>query len=86
MAWVTRLRPGGTLLLVEGRWREAGQSGVPYVDGAESLPWHGGVPTDDLARAVRPVAADLRIEPLSGDDDLWGGSVADERHALIARI
>jgi hypothetical protein len=28
---------------------------------------------------------DLRIEPLSGDD-LWGGSVADERYALSARI
>jgi hypothetical protein len=64
-AWVTRLRPGGTLLLVEGRWREAGQSGVPHVAGAESLPWHGGVTADDLARAVRPLVADLRIEPSS---------------------
>lgn len=27
--WVTRLRPGGRLVLVEGRWREAGQKECP---------------------------------------------------------
>ncbi|GAA4306213.1 hypothetical protein GCM10023086_24360 [Streptomyces venetus] len=37
-AWIARLRPGGRLILVEGRWREAGQTGKPYVAGAETLP------------------------------------------------
>nr|WSX47942.1 class I SAM-dependent methyltransferase [Streptomyces sp. NBC_00974] len=83
--WVARLSPGGRLVLVEGRWREAGRSGVPYVAGAESLPWNGGVTADDLAAAVRPLVSGLHIEPLSGDSDLWGGPVSDERYALIAR-
>lgn len=34
--WVTRLRPGGRLVLVEGVWSDMG--GEPYVDGAQSLP------------------------------------------------
>ncbi|MEU4729685.1 class I SAM-dependent methyltransferase [Streptomyces sp. NPDC023588] len=84
--WVTRLRPGGRLVLVEGRWREAGQSGVPYVAGAESLPWNGGIGAEDLAAAVRPLVAAVRIEPLSSDTDLWGGPVDDERYALIADV
>ncbi|MEU6896323.1 class I SAM-dependent methyltransferase [Streptomyces sp. NPDC046557] len=84
--WVARLRPGGRLVLVEGRWREAGQSGVPYVAGAESLPWNGGIGAEDLAAAVRPLVAAVRIEPLSSDPDLWGGPVDDERYALIADV
>lgn len=84
--WVTRLRPGGRLVLVEGRWREAGQSGVPYVAGAESLPWNGGIGAEDLAVAVRPLVAAVRIEPLGSDPDLWGGPVDDERYALIADV
>lgn len=84
-AWVARLGPGGRLVLVEGRWREAGDSGAPYVAGAESLPWHGGITAGELADEVRPLVSDLRIEPLSGDTELWGGPVTDERYALIAR-
>ncbi|UUN27575.1 class I SAM-dependent methyltransferase [Streptomyces sp. FIT100] len=90
--WVARLRPGGRLVLVEGRWgdvrkekeKDQGADG-PYAPGvAESLPWNGGIRADDLADAVRPLVAALRIEPLSGDPRLWGGPVADERYALIA--
>jgi ubiquinone/menaquinone biosynthesis C-methylase UbiE len=84
--WVSRLRPGGRLVLVEGRWREAGQSGVPYVVGAESLPWNGGVSAEDLASAVRPIVSGVSIEPLGADPDLWGGPVDDERYALIADV
>ncbi|MEV0303080.1 class I SAM-dependent methyltransferase [Streptomyces prasinus] len=83
--WTARLRPGGLLIMVEGRWREAGQSGVPYVVGAETLPWHGGITADDLTAAVRPLTADVRVEDLTDDPDLWGGPVTDERYALIAR-
>lgn len=84
-AWVARLKPGGRLVLVEGRWREAGGGGSPYVAGAESLPWNGGVTAAELAAAVRPLVAGLRIEPLGEEPDLWGGPVTDERYALIAR-
>ncbi|MFJ9080446.1 class I SAM-dependent methyltransferase [Streptomyces sp. NPDC102278] len=83
--WTGRLRPGGALILVEGRWREAGQKDVPYVAGAEALPWYGGITAEELADAVRPLVADLRIEPLSADAALWGQAVTDERYALIAR-
>ncbi|MFG6195769.1 class I SAM-dependent methyltransferase [Nonomuraea sp. JJY05] len=79
--WAGRLRPSGRLVLVEGRWRETGS---PYVEGAGSLPWHGGLGAADLAAAVRPLVADLRVEPLSDDADLWGGPVYDERYAIIA--
>lgn len=85
-AWVDRLRPGGTLLLVEGRWRQAGEPADPYVDGAEELPWHGGVLPDRLAAAVGPLVAELRVEPLGGDPELWGRPVDDVRYALIARV
>ncbi|WP_433573446.1 class I SAM-dependent methyltransferase [Streptomyces sp. CA-251247] len=83
--WVARLRPGGTLVLIEGRWREAGQSGVPYVAGAETLPWHRGISAGKLTAAVSPFVTHLRVEDLSRKADLWGGPVTDERYALIAR-
>lgn len=82
--WTGRLRPGGTLVLVEGRWREAGASAAPYVPGAETLPWAGGIGADDLAAAVRPLVTTLRVEPLGGDAALWGRTVTDERYAVIA--
>ncbi|MFG3510087.1 class I SAM-dependent methyltransferase [Streptomyces sp. NPDC047821] len=84
--WVGRLRPGGRLVLIEGRWREAGSVDTAYVPGAEALPWNGGIGADDLAAALRPLVADLRTEPLSGQADLWGGPVTDERYALIAHV
>ncbi|MFC1433717.1 class I SAM-dependent methyltransferase [Streptacidiphilus sp. N1-3] len=85
-AWVSRLRPGGRLLLIEGRWSTAGQPAAPYVAGAESLPWNGGISAEDLTAAVRPLVAEVRIEPLSGEADLWGGPVADERYALLGTV
>ncbi|EST37513.1 hypothetical protein N566_12615 [Streptomycetaceae bacterium MP113-05] len=85
--WVSLLRPGGRLVLVEGRWRQsAATRGEPYVAGAETLPWHGGVSADELAAAVRPLVADLHVVSLSDDPALWGGPVADERYALIADV
>lgn len=84
--WTGRLRPGGTLILVEGRWRESGQAGVEYVAGAETLPWHGGVSAADLSAAVRPLVTDLCVEPLTEKPALWGGQVTDERYILTARV
>jgi hypothetical protein len=79
--WVARLRPRGRLVMIEGRW---GENGRPYAAGAGTPPWSGGVRAADLVSAVRPLATDLRVEPLSGDPDLWGGPVSDERYALVA--
>ncbi|GAA2741900.1 class I SAM-dependent methyltransferase [Kitasatospora cinereorecta] len=83
-AWVDRLRPGGRLVLVEGRWRESAAAATPYVPGADRLPWNGGVTATTLAAAVRPLLPHVRIEPLTTDPTLWGGPVPDERYALIA--
>ena len=85
-AWAALLRPGGTLVLVEGRWREAADGAVPYVDGAEALPWHGGVTAAALADAVRPLAGRIRVEDLAPRTELWGAAVRDERYALIAEL
>jgi ubiquinone/menaquinone biosynthesis C-methylase UbiE len=84
-AWTGRLRPGGTLVLIEGRWRQAAV-GTPYVSGAEKLPWRGGISAADLAEAVRPLVAEVRTEDLAGIPELWGRPVSDERYALIARV
>ncbi|MFH8382058.1 class I SAM-dependent methyltransferase [Kitasatospora sp. NPDC018058] len=85
-AWARLLRPGGRLVLVEGRWRETAEQTAPYVAGAERLPWGGGIGAAELAAVVRPLVAELRIEPLSEDAALWGGPVHDERYALIAQL
>jgi SAM-dependent methyltransferase len=86
-AWVDRLRPGGTLVLVEGRWGDAGQRVSPYVDidGAGPLPWVDGVLPDELTAAIEPMVAATRVESLSDDPDLWGREVDDLRYALIAQ-
>ncbi|MFD6973069.1 class I SAM-dependent methyltransferase [Streptomyces sp. NPDC059979] len=84
--WIARIRPGGTLVLVEGVWREAGPDSAPYVEGAEALPWRHGIGAAELAAVVRPLVTALHTEDLAGSPDLWGGPVTDERHALIARI
>ncbi|CAM5625417.1 SAM-dependent methyltransferase OS=Streptomyces violarus OX=67380 GN=FHS41_004172 PE=4 SV=1 [Streptomyces violarus] len=54
--------------------------------GAETLPWHRGIAAEELAAAVRPLVAELRVEDLSDKPDLWGHPVSDERYALIARV
>jgi SAM-dependent methyltransferase len=82
--WVARLRRGGTLLLVEGRWLQAGQPAGEYVEGADRLPWNGGVLPDNLAAAVEPLVNDLRVVSLSGNTALWGRPVSDIQYALIA--
>jgi SAM-dependent methyltransferase len=83
--WCGRLRDGGTLVLVEGRWAAAGSDGS-YVDAAADLPWDGGVAAGDLVAAVRPLARELRVQDLGGDPDLWGRPVTDERYVLVATV
>jgi ubiquinone/menaquinone biosynthesis C-methylase UbiE len=85
-AWIRRTRPGGLLVLVEGRWGPVGRTAAPYVPGAERLPWGGGVGAETLAAALRPLVAELRVEDLTADAELWGRPVDDERYLLVARV
>jgi SAM-dependent methyltransferase len=81
--WVGLLRPGGRLVLVEGRWGTPGEARA-YAPGAESLPWLGGVGAAALTAALRPLVAEVTTQPLP-DPVLWGRPIHDERYAVIAR-
>ncbi|WP_440107223.1 class I SAM-dependent methyltransferase [Streptosporangium sp. H16] len=82
--WAGLLRPGGRLVLIEGRWASA-EPGEEQSRGAESeaMPWAGGVEAERLARALRPLVRTSRVEPLL-DPTLWGRPVQDERYAVVA--
>ncbi|MFJ5308881.1 class I SAM-dependent methyltransferase [Streptomyces sp. NPDC088350] len=67
--WRGLVRPGGRLVLIEGRW---GTVGIP----ADRL-------TELLAPLVS-VAGHVRVERLSDDPLLWGKPVDDERYAVVA--
>ena len=84
--WVSLVRPGGRLVLVEGRWWPAGSGPVtPYAQGTEAMPWQGGVRAEDLVAALDPLVERLEVVCLSDDDALWGRAVDDERYAVVAR-
>ncbi|MDT0475318.1 methyltransferase domain-containing protein [Streptomyces sp. DSM 41014] len=68
--WYDLLRPGGRLVLVEGVW-----GAVDPV----------GISAERLTSLLAPIAPDIRLERLSDDPALWGGPVADERYAVLAR-
>ncbi len=81
--WVALVRPGGRLALVEGRW-DTRESSSPYAQGAEQLPWQGGVRAEDLVAALDPLVDRLEVHCLSGERALWGRDVEDERYAVVA--
>jgi SAM-dependent methyltransferase len=68
--WARLLRPGGRLVLVEGRWHTGG--GLPAGE------------TERLVRAHVP-GAEPRVVPLP-DDVYWGGPIDDERYLLVAPL
>jgi SAM-dependent methyltransferase len=68
--WQGLLRAGGRLILVEGVWGTVSPAGIP---------------ADTLTALLTPLAADVRVERLSGDARLWGREVEDERYAVLAR-
>ncbi|GAA0390304.1 SAM-dependent methyltransferase [Acrocarpospora corrugata] len=84
--WTGLLRPGGRLVLVEGRWATSAEpeEDQSYADPG-SLPWRGGVTAEDLQRALRPLVRTSRVEPLP-DPDLWGRPIHDERYAVVAFV
>jgi ubiquinone/menaquinone biosynthesis C-methylase UbiE len=77
--WVRLLRPGGHLVLVEGRWD------VPDSGDGPGTPWSGGVPAAVLQAAVQPLVARVHTELLA-DPALWGRPIHDERYVLLAHI
>ncbi|MER7400030.1 methyltransferase domain-containing protein [Streptomyces sp. NPDC000151] len=66
--WVGLLRPGGRLVLIEGRWGEADPVGITAAE---------------LERLTAPLARRTHLERLAGDPALWGREVRDERYALV---
>jgi SAM-dependent methyltransferase len=81
--WIALSRPGGRLVLIEGRWNTTADG--TYVQGWKALPWTGGVTAKTLATTLQPLVTDLRIEPLT-DPDLWGHAINDERYCIVATI
>lgn len=69
--WQGLLRAGGRMVLVEGVWGTVSPAGIP---------------ADTLTGLLAPLAADVRVERLSGDARLWGREVEDERYAVLARL
>lgn len=76
---------GRHLVLVEGRWSEAGRAGVPYVAGAETLSGTTASLPGTWPLPSGPLVDQVRIELLSDNPALLGGAVSGERYALIAR-
>lgn len=68
--WTSLLRPGGHLVLIEGRW------------GPEPA---AGMSADVLTATVRPFVARLHVEHLTASV-FWGREIGDERYALLAHV
>jgi|GEM_PF-168240 len=68
--WAGLLRPGGRLVLVEGRWNTLSPAGISAVA---------------LAELAAPLGGSLFVEQLGGDPALWGREVDDERYAAVVR-
>jgi SAM-dependent methyltransferase len=68
--WAHLLRPGGRLVLVEGRWGTLSPVGIT---------------ADTLAELAAPLGGTIRIEQLGHDAVLWGRAVDDERYAAVVR-
>ncbi|MET8340600.1 class I SAM-dependent methyltransferase [Streptosporangium canum] len=82
--WIGLLRPGGRLVLIEGRWATAEPAeDQSYEVESETMPWMGGVEAERLVQALRPLVKTLRVEPLL-DPTLWGRPIQDERYAVVA--
>ena len=85
-SWTRLLRPGRTLVLIEGRWDQPDDTtdeSDPELQAA--LPWLNGVDAATLTAALAPLVESFVLHDLSDDRQLWGRPVHDERFALVAR-
>jgi SAM-dependent methyltransferase len=74
--WSELLTSDGRLVMIEGVW------GADLRD--PGLPWGGGVSASVLIPWLERRFATVEHHPLTHDDALWGGSVNDERYAVVA--
>ncbi|SDP21173.1 Methyltransferase domain-containing protein [Pedococcus dokdonensis] len=75
--WAALLRPGGRLVLVEGRW------GLEAAADKPALPWSAGVPSEELAGVVRELVGEPVVVQLD-DAVFWGKEIEHERYLLRA--
>ena len=75
--WAALLRPGGRMVLVEGRW------GLEAAEGKPELPWRAGVPSDELSAVVRELVGESVVVQLT-DTVFWGKAIEHERFLLRA--
>ncbi|TPG19849.1 class I SAM-dependent methyltransferase [Pedococcus bigeumensis] len=75
--WAALLRPGGRMVLVEGRW------GLEAAEGKPELPWRAGVPSDELAAVVGELVGESVVVQLD-DTVYWGKEIEHERYLLRA--
>jgi SAM-dependent methyltransferase len=75
--WAGLLRPGGRMVLVEGRW------GLEAAEGRPDLPWRAGVPSDELAAVVGELVGEPVVVQLT-DTVFWGKEIEHERYLLRA--
>jgi SAM-dependent methyltransferase len=75
--WTELVRPGGRMVLVEGRWGLE-----PEV--ADGLPWREGVPSQELVARVRALGFEPTVVQLR-DEVFWGKQIEHERYLLAAR-
>jgi ubiquinone/menaquinone biosynthesis C-methylase UbiE len=75
--WARLLRPGGRMVLIEGRW------GIESAGEKPALPWQLGVPSQELAAVVRELVGEPTVVPL-WDTVYWGKELEHERYLLTA--
>ncbi len=80
--WAGLVRPGGRMVLVEGRWAYPGDE--TYEPG-HTMPWAGGVRATTLREACADLLTDIGVLPLT-DPLLWGRVVDDERYLLVGTV
>ncbi|WP_457252340.1 class I SAM-dependent methyltransferase [Pedococcus sp. P5_B7] len=75
--WAALLRPGGRMVLVEGRW------GLEAAADKPALPWSAGVPSEELAAVVGELVGECTVVQLT-DSVFWGKDIEHERYLLRA--